>query len=360
MSELRPLPRHHSDEWRGGFVIDSPTYTTCIAARDGLVVAGADRIYRLRPGVTAFQSREVREDGGAIACVAVEPRRLHGKPARFAVGTLPRTLQIMDEKGIAKVTFPEDHGEILEMMWAPRGVGGDASVCLHVLCSDVLLRHIPGGGPMGTFEQVDSPAPDICAMATDGVRSTALAVYDEEEDSVIVYVLKDARTSTWSFQKLPVPLDWFGVHLAVAGRAVAVSFIGTGGIWLTREIEEKEFVELEQLRGYTRREDGIGDTEGAIAFEGPQADAALFAAVRDSAQGASIVRVDAEGGSQRIAELTVEGDAETRDRTLIHQMAWDATRRTVWSAAGLAGVLCSTAPGAPVPMGDKAGERALS
>src|SRR6185312_11631899 len=56
MSPPRPysLPRHRSDAWLGGFAIDAPVYTSSISARGGSVVAGTERLYRLRPGTTRF------------------------------------------------------------------------------------------------------------------------------------------------------------------------------------------------------------------------------------------------------------------------------------------------------------------
>jgi hypothetical protein len=134
------------------------------------------------------------------------------------------------------------------------------------------------------------------------------------------------------------------VELAVAGKSLAVSF-GFDGVYLTRDCEKHEFTEIEELRG---RLDSNDRPEAApIAFEGSADDAALFAAVRDTRAVQHIVRVDAAGQAQRIAEVELETDDEKELRPPIRALAWDATRSTLWSAAGKAGIMRSTAPGAP-------------
>jgi hypothetical protein len=41
-------------------------------------------------------------------------------------------------------------------------------------------------------------------------------------------------------------------------------------------------------------------------------------------------------------------------------LAWDETRRSLWCAGGHAGVMCTTAPGAPVTIGKKRAGQAAS
>jgi hypothetical protein len=38
----------------------------------------------------------------------------------------------------------------------------------------------------------------------------------------------------------------------------------------------------------------------------------------------------------------------------IVQLAWDASRNSVWMAAGHGGIVVATAPGVPVPLGEQA------
>jgi hypothetical protein len=132
------------------------------------------------------------------------------------------------------------------------------------------------------------------------------------------------------------------MKLAVAGKSLAVSFGFDGGVWMTRDCKEHEFTEIEELRG---RDD---PDAAAIAFEGSADDAALFAAVRSTRTTQHIVRVDAEGRAQRIAEVEIDGaDEERRITPPVRALAWDSTRRTLWSATGPGGIMRSTAPGAP-------------
>jgi hypothetical protein len=87
---------------------------------------------------------------------------------------------------------------------------------------------------------------------------------------------------------------------------------------------------------------------GAIAFEGATSDAALFCARMTTEGTQAIVRVDAEGRATHIADVTKPEDQPVAP---VLEIAWDATRRTLWGACGEAGLLCVTAPGAPVPGG---------
>ena len=91
------LPRYRADAWAGGFAVASPVYTRSISAVDGTVVAATERIYRLRPGATAFQTREPPEGAGDVVAVAVEPRR-RGREQRIAVATM-RELHPLRRRG---------------------------------------------------------------------------------------------------------------------------------------------------------------------------------------------------------------------------------------------------------------------
>ena len=354
------LPRHRSDAWLGGLAIDSPGYVTRIAAAGGTVVAAAaGRIYRMRPGATRFESREIAAGDGDVLCVAAAPHRA-GRPGRFAYATCPHGLHVHDGEGLASVEFPDDHGEIVQLTWAPLLTDGDATVCPHVRFDDGLLlrlRQDDGGGPP-VFETVKWPgAPHVLDTAVDEAGGAAVAAYDEENGDIDVWILTDPAANQFGVRPLEAPCFPGATRIAVAGMAVAVSFEG-GGVWLSRDVREHPFVELEELRGLDMLRGGTG--AGAIAFEGAGVGAALFAAVCDTPDRSSIVRVDAEGRAQRIAELTREGQDPYPNLPMIPQLTWDATRRTLWAAAGHAGVMCATAPGSPPPIGDGGAIRAPS
>ena len=182
------------------------------------------------------------------------------------------------------------------------------------------------------------PAPEL--LATDHAGGFAFACLDEESWEVEVWTLAERDPQLWHCRRLDAPAVVNDVELAIAGKSLAVSF-DFDGVWMTRDCKEHPFEELEELRGSLDPDDRAG--AAAIAFEGSADDAALFAAVQGTRTTQHIVRVDAEGRAERIAEVEVAGGETERLRAL----AWDATRRTLWSAMGRAGIMCSTAPGAP-------------
>ena len=347
------LPRYRADAWAGGFVVDSPLYTTAISAVDGTVVAASEVIYRLRPGAIGFQTREPPEGMGDVVAVAVEPRRPRSEQ-RIAVATM-HELHLYDGGGVASLPLPEDHGEIVELLWGPMlttppgGAPGprDAPTdVLYVRCAEVLLQLVPDRGPFDTIMRLDGPVTRACALATDHAGGFAFACCDEEDGEVEVWTLAARDPELlWHCRRLDAPATFSDMELAMAGKALAVSF-EFGGVWMTRDCKEHAFTEIEALRGRLAPYDrGSG---GPIAFEGSADDAALFAAVRDTKSTQHIVRVDAEGRAQRIAEVEVEGvDEGTVSLPPVRALAWDSTRRTLWSAAGRAGIMRSTAPGAP-------------
>jgi hypothetical protein len=357
MPRLPSLPRHTSDAWIGGLVVDSPVYTSSISAAGGTVVAATEAIYCMRAGATRLELLSLPPGHGDVVAVAVEPRR-PGRPARIAVATL-RELHMLGDTGGCTVKLPDDHGEIIRLMWAPRVIDGELLVCLHVRCTEKRLLLVPNDGPMGTIVENDWPAEELTAMATDGAGNVAYAVMDEDDEDLHVCFQSDVRSDTWLVRSVPAPQFMHGVELAVAGTAVAVSFkSGDGGVWLTRDMRELHFEELEPLRGLESLKGGYG---GPLAFEGTSADAALFAAVKETPTRSAIVRVDARGRPERIADLEIEVEGgEPPSGPMIHAMVWDATRRTLWSAAGRAGLLCSTAPGAPPVLGEEAAKEAAS
>ncbi len=360
MKRPRPLPTPVGGAWPGGFVFDAPVYTASISASGGAVLAATERIYRFGPGAARWQWGEIPEGYGDVSAVAVEPRQ-PGKPRCMVAATLG-ALHFFDDEGVTTQQLPEgyENAEVHEMMWAPRAGGHDPAMCLYMNFGDLALRLLPDdGGPLRRFEGKfwprDRPEDEPVAMATDGDRGVAFAVADDERDALDIWALIDFETNYWGRRSIPTPSFFVGVRLAVAGTAVAVAFDHVGGVWLTRDLKTQDFVELEQFR---EAEAPAGFDRGAVlAFEGARTDAGLFVAAQETARRSVITRFDATGRAQRIVELDAAEAAEVR---LIQQMAWDDTRRTLWSAAGHAGVLGSTAPGSPVPIGRTGAAQAAS
>ncbi len=359
MKRIPSLPKRAAEAWRGCLVFDAPVYTTSIAASSGTVLAATERIYRFARGDTRWQWGAVPEGHGDVTAVAVEPRRA-GKQGCMVVATLG-ALHFFDGEGVITQPLPEGLTEVHHMMWAPRAGALDPTMCLYLDFGGEVLRLLPDEGKgarafEGRFWQSDRTDDEIHGMASDGDRGVAYGALDEEHGVLDVWALIDFDENLWARRSIPAPGSFFGARLAVAGRAVAVAFDHVGGVWLTRDIKEQELVELEPFHA---DEDDPADHDrgAALAFEGSSPDAALFIAANEMAQRAAIARVDATGRVERIGELETNDESGVR---LIHQMVWDDTRRTLWSAAGRAGVLGSTAPGAPVPIGKGAGAGASS
>jgi hypothetical protein len=334
-------------------VIASPEHVSSIAAVDGTVVGAACAIYRMRPGETHFQGRGTPAGGGDVTAVAVEPRR-QGRASRFACGCYG-SLHIYDGEGVASVGFDNDeHGEVTGLLWAPAHGEEDTTQCLYVHFADTLLRLVDDGKPSATFAEVLWPVRAPCAIARDDAGGFALAEFDEEDWTLHVWMLTDLVTNQWSRLSLPAPALFCGCQMAIAARAAAVSF-DQAGIWMTRDITEHDFREVEELRApEALKFEALG---GAIAFEGTTSDAPLFGARMTSRDTQAILRVDAEGRALHLADVTRTGSVGLEP---VRQIAWDVTRRTLWGACGDAGVLCVTAPGAPVPVGTKSAESAAS
>ena len=362
-SRLSSQPPRAADAWRGGFVIDKAEYTACIAAENGLVVGGSSCIYRLAPGATRFESRETTEGFGDAVAVAVEPRaaRRPGQPQRWAFATIDG-LHIYDGRGIASLRFPADHGEPVQLLWAPRLVDADGRQVLYVrFDGGRLLTLLPPGrveeGP-GIIEEVDGHVAEADLLASNGAGAFAYARADDTYTEILVRVLLDLPTQRWLEQTLPLEWDHSAITgLAVAGRAVAVS-LRNGGVYLTLDLKDQPFERIDALSGQPRLEQGEPDG-GTIVFDDDKSPA-LFAAVRRSDTETHLVRLAPNAPALRIAEIEREANDPLESLPLISSLVWDATRRTVWAAAGHAGILCSTAPGSPSPVGEGAAAKATS
>ncbi len=72
-------------------------------------------------------------------------------------------------------------------------------------------------------------------MACDADRGVAYAALNEEHWALDVWSLIDFDERVWVRRGVPAPGFSCGARIAVAGRAVAVTFDYVGGVWLTRD-----------------------------------------------------------------------------------------------------------------------------
>jgi hypothetical protein len=284
-----------------------------VSSGAGLVMAGGDLLYMLRPGAEGWRHRPPPEGLGAVLAVAAEP----GPPFRYAVAS---------EGGITLFGLPNDQmltlkaqavsirvthlawgrlGEerVLYIRWDDRSVGRirlDLGTIedLHVLPMDALAADAAGVLAMAAIRGEGVPH---VLVTEDGVRF-------EERDAVAA------------------PEGESPVHLAVAGAAIACAIEGWGA-YLSRGVDDA-FVPCAGLGG-----------GGPIAFHGRAPGAALFGACWERSLSA-IHRVDAQGVTQRILEL----DSSGGDPPRVAALSWDETRRVLWSVSPQAGILKSEEP----------------
>jgi len=319
------LPSDKSAAWNGGFVLANPWYVRSIGVGQGTVIAAGEALYCLRPGGSCFSVREASTETGDFVAVAVEPRRSW----RIALAGID-SVTILEGPARATVRFPPSHPEPVELAWGPCADGTPGA--LYVLLDDgIVLRLAPG---TRVFEEMS--VPPVRAMAADDAGTVAFACFDEERWELDVYVLEDARDGTCSRRTIDAPPFVGRVHLAVAGGAAGVSF-EEGPVWIGRGADGPFRQVVEVMAG------------GPVAFQGPASDAALFAVAR-TPETDSIVRIEAGGAVMCIGEVDRSGGPLPP----IFQLAWDASRSSLWAASGPGGILVTTAPGMPVPLGKSA------
>jgi hypothetical protein len=224
-----------------------------------------------------------------------------------------------------------------------------------------LLTLLPPGkvdeGP-GAIEAVEGHIADAHLLASNGAGAFAYARADDTYAEILVRALVDLPSQRWLEGTLPLEWDHSAINgLAVAGRAVAVS-LEHGGVYLTRDLGDQPLERIDALSGRPQLEQGEPHG-GTIVFDDDESPA-LFAAVRRSGTETHLVRLAPDGSALRIAEIERDANDTLASLPLISSLAWDATRRTVWAAAGHAGILCSTAPGSPSPVGEGAAAKATS
>jgi hypothetical protein len=320
---LPPLPANRADTWDIGTAFESEGSIMSVSAHAGRVLVGGRELRRMRAGDQGWQKRELPARIGMVWKVAQESRA----PFRQAVAS---------ESGVAIFLGAEGDGRIAHIRPIAEGVyvtnlawgrAGQKSVLFILWDNGEVVRLVPGEGKHETLA-----LPPMTALAADGAGWVALLAWEEMR----VYVT-DGGPRFW-FRRIDFTREWYDalppaiedpMHLAVAGRAVALS-IGWSGAWVTRELETMPFEKIEPLAA-----------AGALAFEGSSPDAALFGAVNDEAK-TSVVRVDAYGRAVRLGDMLIDhGRAYPFD-----EIAWDATRRRLFAVHRQAGLVVATAPDA--------------
>jgi hypothetical protein len=292
-----------------------------VSAHAGRVLVGGEDLYQLKAGDQNWQWRELPDSIGGVSKVAQEPRA----PFRQAVSSGLGVAVFLGKEGGGRIghTRPVDREVYAEnLAWGRHG----KRFLLYIHWSNgEVVRLDP---EMGKHETLDLPP--VVALAGDSYGVVAMFV----AEGPVVYVTDTGER--FQFRRLEVTQDWLDtldrddpVHLAVAGKAVALS-LGWSGAFVSRDVDTLPFVKCEPL-----------ESAGPLVFEGTSADAALFGAVWTEALTA-VVRVDASGRAMRIGDVLVErGPAEPID-----ELAWDASRRRLFAVHRGAGLVVATAPDA--------------
>jgi hypothetical protein len=314
------LPTSLSEAWSGGFALPTPGWTSCVTASGGTVLAAGEQLYLLRRGATTLGTRELPAGIGDAVAVGVDPRRRDRMVVVCAFG-----LVIFDGPSLAVARNRDTETEFAELAWGPATSkrGSD----LYILRNDdAVLRLSPG---VEGFDELDLPP--VVAMTSDEKGQLTYASFDEDDWSLDVHVHASSGLELRHTVEAPAVME--GVYLARAGSALAVG-VENDRVWLTRCVTESGLSRVEALSG------------GPVTFEGTDTASALFG-VNIEEKMTGLIRVDANGDATRIGELGVRDSEKTPPD--VQQLAWDSTRKTLWAAAGAAGLLSSTAPGNPPP-----------
>jgi hypothetical protein len=301
------LPRFLADVWPGGFVFESAQRTAAVSVWGGAVLAAGESLYMLAPGEERLKQRPLPGDMKFATRVAVEPRR---RP-RLAVSS-PERISVLDGEKLA--TIADDAGGFDRIAWGAVKEGP----ALYILGADRVLRRTRI--ERADVEQI--PIDGVSCLSSDD-KGTIAVLADEPEARV--WATRDG--ASWFWRDLPAADSTGGeVHLAIAGAAAVATLAEGGETWISRR-HDAPFVRCEPLDGAV-----------ALAFEGATPDAAVFAAIpRGSVE--AIVRLDAKGAATRIAEIESVDEGPR-----VGQMAWDATRSTLWAALPHAGLVKCEAP----------------
>jgi hypothetical protein len=309
------LPKHATDAWDSGFLLDPAQPVQAINGRGGLVVAGGEQMFMLRPGAQNYAYRDP-PDPGLIEVIAAEAR----PPWRYAIGAgelVTLFYKRKDEDAIVRLRATETEAVATHLAWAK---DGDASA-LYIRWDDgVVVRTNQDMSGVDVLEM-----DWIDAVGSDAAGAIAFVTFDGVKCRV--YRSKDGtqmRFDDYDFESEP---DGH-MRVAVAGEAVAITLDG-GGVFVSRALGAP-LVRCEAL-----------ESGGPIEFEGTSSDAALFGVITGATVSA-IVRVDKAGVATRVAEF--ESSSELVPE--ISDLSWDATRRTLWAASPHMGIISCTAPSA--------------
>lgn len=319
---LPPLPTREADTWGIHVAFEKTTPIFSVSARAGRVLVGGGKMYQLKAATQGWLNRELPDGVSMIWNVAQEPRA----PWRQAVASEEGVAILLGADGsgtrIAHIRPAEEEEYVEDLAW---GLVGDRSALFVRWTSGAVATLFPDTGNGDTLD-----LPPIAGLATDDNGAVAMICWDE----LRAYVSHDGQKL--NFRSLEFPEDWYEklpaefddpFHVAVAGQAVAFS-IGWRGAFVSRDLAKEPFVKCEPL-----------SLAGALAFEGPSPDAALYGALAGDAF-SSVVRVDATGNAVRIADLLPEhGTAVPFD-----EIAWDPSRRSLYCVHRQAGLVTVTAP----------------
>jgi hypothetical protein len=271
-----------------------------------VLAAGPSGLLRLPAGSDErFAARPLPAGLDDITAIAVEPHAT----ARLAVGH-QRCVAVLDGVGTVTIRIPDEKPTVTHLAWGPHPSGA----FLYIVDDDFIARRTD----VRTHDVEELPLDFVIAMATD--EKGALALASAHPDGKAVWLTRDGEN--WHWRQLDA-LDFdLACDLAVAGDAVA-AHMAWGGVWVSRGREEP-FVRCEAL-----------GTGGPVTFEGTDEGSPLLCAIEEDA-GDAVLRVDVSGAVTRVA--TVDRP-EGQDERCIRELAWDASRRTLWAVVEGAGLL---------------------
>jgi len=317
---LPPLPSRTADAWEMGPAFDKTGSIFSVSAHAGRVLVGGHKLHRLRAGDQSWQQRDLPPKVGMAWNAAQEP----WAPWRQAVASEEGVAIFLGKEGDGRIAHVRPKGRdtyVTNLAW---GRVGQRSALFVLWDNGEVVRLFPEKG-----EQDILALPPIAALAGDGNGSVGMLAWEE----LTVYVTDGSQKAR--FRRIEFTKDWYDAlpetidspfHLAVAGKAVALS-VGWEGAFVTRDIETKPFEKCEPL-----------SLAGALCFEGPSSDAALYGSVNTESL-TSIVRVDASGHAVRLGDLLPPRGAAVP----FDEIAWDASRRRVYAVHRQAGLVVATA-----------------
>jgi hypothetical protein len=219
------------------------------------------------------------------------------------------------EGGYHSVQFEPAEPKPVELAWGM--VNGRCM--LHVLRDDhIVVRP----SPPNNLDEI--PLEGALALAYDDRGTLALfAASSPGGAEPRVYVSDNGED--WQYRVVQSPKLLGGRVRVALGRNRAIVTIQGEGAWSSTALDEA-FTPYKPLAA-----------AGAIAFD----EGILFAAIRKS-NGEAVIRVDEAGVTTRVAEIASSDGVAHQ----IAELAWDASRHTLWGACPQAGLVLMRAPDA--------------